>query len=241
MHVLVTGGNGFIGRRVCRRAVADGHDVTSVARSGPPAPDYRDSWATDVEWVSADVFAPHEWRDALAPVDCVVHSVGTLSEAPEAGVTFERVNGDSALVAALEAERADVERLVYVSSSAKPPLVRDAYITARRRAEAAVADLDIETVVPRFGPVYGPDQPHFPSVVNRLFAALGRVEAVAELFGEDRPFPVERAAAATYRLATMTDPPESPVGAQRLAALGREADGETSRDAGGEAGRRRHR
>lgn len=211
MHLLVTGGNGFIGRRVCERAVAAGHDVTSVARSGPPAPEHRGAWTDAVEWVGADVFAPHEWRERLAGVDCLVHSVGTIDEDPSAGVTFERVNGDSAVVAALEAERAGVDRVVYVSSSAKPPLVRGAYLTARRRAEAAIADLDLTVVIPRFGPVYGPDQPHFPAAANRLFAALGRVEAVARLFGANRPVPVERAAAVTERLATMAAPPTGPV------------------------------
>lgn len=211
MHLLVTGGNGFIGRRVCERAVADGHEVTSVARSGPPAREHRGSWTDAVEWVAADVFAPHEWRDRLATVDGLVHSVGIIDEAPEAGATFERVNGDSALVAALEADRAGVDRVVYVSSSTTPPLVREAYLTARRRAEAAIADLDPTVVVPRFGPVYGPDQPHFPTVANRLFAAVGRFEPVARLLGADRPLSVEQAAATTYRLATMGDPPSGVV------------------------------
>jgi len=49
--------------------------------------------------------------------------------------------------------------------------------------------------------VYGPDQPHFPAIVNTLFGAIGRFEPVAQRLGEDRPFAVEQAAAATYRLA----------------------------------------
>lgn len=219
MHLLVTGGNGFIGRRVCARAVRDGHDVTSVARSGLPAPADRGPWAEDVTWREGDVFAPDGWRDALAEVDTVVHSVGTISEDPTAGVTFERVNGDSALVAALEAERAGADRFVFVSSSATPPLVSDRYLAARRRAEDAIADLEMSVVVPRFGPVYGPDQPHFPGVVNRLFAALGSIDALARRFGEDRPFAVERAAAAVAELATMADPPTGAVAAEKLAEL----------------------
>jgi NADH dehydrogenase len=218
MHLLVTGGNGFIGRRVCKRAVDAGHTVTSVARSGPPDAD-TGPWTADVTWVSADVFAPQEWRTHLADVDCLIHSIGTLSESPDAGVTLERLNGDSAIVATLEAERAGVDRVVYVSSSTKPPLVREAYITARRRAEAAIADLAPETVVPRFGPVYGPDQPHFPSLLNRAFAALGRFEPVASRLGEDRPFHVDRAAAIVFELATMAAPPPSPIPASTLAGL----------------------
>lgn len=218
MHLLVTGGNGFIGRRVCERAVEAGHRVTSVARSGPPDAD-TGPWTADVTWVAADVFAPHDWREHLTDVDCLVHSIGTLSEDPDAGATLERINGDSAIIAALEAERAGVDRVVYISSSNKPPLVREAYITARRRAEAAIADLDVETVVPRFGPVYGPDQPHFPALANRFFAALGRFETVASRLGEDRPFHVDRAAALVFALATMADPPESPVTAPTLTGL----------------------
>lgn len=219
MHLLITGGNGFIGREICRRAVADGHDVTSVARSGPPSPDQRGPWADAVTWVGADVFNPKEYREFLPAVDRMIHSVGVISETPSAGVTFERVNGDSAILTALEAERAGVERFVYISSSVTPPLVDDRYLDARRRAEESIADLDMPVVVPRFGPVYGPDQPHFPAVVNKLFGAVGRFDALARQFGEDRPFSVEQAGAATYRLATMADPPESPVRAERLAAL----------------------
>lgn len=219
MHLLVTGGNGFIGRRVCALAVEAGHEVTSVARTGPPPEEQRGPWASAVEWVAADVFTPQAWRDRLADVDTVVHSIGTISERPDAGVTFERINGDSALVTALEAERAGVDRFVYISSAATPPLVSDRYLTARRRAEDAIADLDVTTVVPRFGPVYGPDQPHFPAVANRLFRTLGTVEWVARRLGEGRPFAVEQAGTAVYELATMPDPPTGPVTAQRLAAI----------------------
>jgi uncharacterized protein YbjT (DUF2867 family) len=219
MELLVTGGNGFIGRQVCERAVTDGHEVTSVARSGPPAARHCGAWADRVEWVRADVFAPQNWRGQLAGVDCVVHAIGTLHEDADAGVTFERVNGDSAILAALEAERAGVDRFVYVSSSSQPPLVRSAYIEARRRAEAAIADLDLTAVVPRFGPVYGADQPHFPAVVNWACRALGAVEPLARRLGVNRPLSVERAGRATYRLATMAVPPESPVTAGTLVSL----------------------
>ena len=223
MRLLVTGGNGFIGRRVCERAVADGHDVTSVARTGPPAPSHCGPWTADVKWIAADVFAPHEWRGALDGVDCVVHSIGIIDERPDTGVTFERVNGDSALVAALEAERAGAERFVYVSSAVKPPLVRDAYLTARRRAERAVTHLELDVAIPRFGPVYGPDQPHFSTVTDRLVAAVGRFDAVAGQFGEARPLSVDRAAAATYRLATVADPPTDPVSGDELVTVADES------------------
>ncbi len=201
MHILVTGGNGFIGRQVCKLAVANGHEVTSVARSGQPDAGKRGPWADDVTWVAADVFAPQNYREHLTGVDAVVHSIGIIREHPEQGVTFERANGDAGILVALEAERAGVDRFVYVSSSTTPPGVRAAYIEAKRRAEAAIADLGTETVVLRPGPVYGPDQPHFPTVLNRLLAALGRFEVVARQLGEDRPLSVGTVGRATYACA----------------------------------------
>ena len=219
MHLLITGGNGFIGREVCRRTVADGNDVTSVARSGPPDPDWRDPWADEVTWVGADVFEPQQYRDLLDGVDTVVHSIGIIEEDPAAGVTFERVNGDSAILTALEAERAGVDRFVYISSSTTPPRTDRRYLDARRRAKQAITDLDMSVVVPRFGPVYGPGQPHFSGVVNRLFTALGSFEFVAQRFGADRPLGVEQAGSAVYRLATMANPPDGVVEAAELAGL----------------------
>ena len=217
MELVVFGGNGFIGRRVCRRAVEAGHDVTSVARNGPPAPDRRGEWAEAVRWRAADVFAPQGWRHALDGVDTVVHSIGIVSESPGDGVTFERVNGDSAILTALESERAGVTRFVFVSSATCPPRVRDAYLTAKRRAEAAIADLAMATTILRPGPVYGPDQPHFSAVVNRLLTALGSVEPVAERLGAGRPLDVETVGEAVYGAAVGGEASDRPLDAGQIA------------------------
>ncbi|MDS0259422.1 NAD(P)H-binding protein [Haloarcula sp. S1CR25-12] len=218
MELVVFGGNGFIGRRVCRRAVEAGHEVRSVARSGPPDPDQRGPWADEVTWHAADVFAPQEWRHVLGGADAVVHSIGIIEEAPKQGVTFERVNGDSAIITALESERAGVDRFVFVSSATTPPTVREAYLTAKRRAETAIGDLDMATTVLRPGAVYGPDQPHFPSVLNRLLTVLGSLEPVAERLGAGRPLDVETVGSAVYETAVSVEAGEPPLDAQRIAA-----------------------
>ena len=192
--LLVVGGSGFIGRAICRFAVREGHDVRSVSRGGRPETDAP--WADEVSWTSADLFRPDAWRGRLDGVDAVVHSVGVISESVTAGVTFERVNGDSAIITALEAERAGVDTFVFCSSSVKPPGVRNAYLTAKRRAETAIADLDLDNVTIRPGPVYGPDQPHFPRPLNWLCSNVDDIEPVAGRLGEARPLSVDRVARA---------------------------------------------
>jgi NADH dehydrogenase len=202
--LLVVGGSGFIGRAICRLAVRDGHEVRSVSRSGRPD---AGGWDDGVSWTSADLFRPDAWRDRLDGVDAVVHAVGVINEAPEAGVTFERLNGDGAIVTALEAERAGVETYVFLSSAIQPPGVRNAYLTAKRRAESAIADLAFDDVTLRPGPVYGPGQPHFSPLVNAGLRAIASVEPLARRLGEARPLSVDTVARATYR--TALDPGES--------------------------------
>ncbi|SNR22877.1 SDR family oxidoreductase [Halorubrum vacuolatum] len=197
--LLVVGGSGFIGREVCRLAVRDGHEVRSISRRGPPAVDAP--WTEQVAWTSADLFRPDAWRSRLDGVDIVVHAVGTITEAPTDGVTFERINGDSAILTALEAERAGVETFVFLSSAVKPPGVRHAYLSAKRRAEAAIAGLSFEHVTLRPGPVYGSEQPHFPTSVNTILRLVGSLTPLAERLGEARPLPVETVARAAYRSA----------------------------------------
>ena len=201
--LLVVGGSGFIGRDVCRFAVRDDHEVRSVSRSGRP--DIDEAWADAVSWTSADLFSPNAWRDRLDGVDAVVHSVGTLTEAPTEGVTFERVNGDAALLAALEAERADVDAFVFLSAAAKPPGIRNAYLTAKRRAEASLTDLDLDVVTLRPGPVYGEGQPHIPSVADRVLRFAASAPPIASRLGESRPLSVDTVARATYRAALDPD------------------------------------
>ncbi|QWC20355.1 NAD-dependent epimerase/dehydratase family protein [Halorubrum sp. 2020YC2] len=197
--LLVVGGSGFIGRDVCRFAVRDGHEVRSVSRGGRP--DVDEEWVDAVSWTSADLFRPNAWRDRLAGVDAVVHSVGTLTEAPTDGVTFERVNGDAAILAALEAERAGVDAFVLLSAAAKPPGVRNAYLDAKRRAEASIVDLDLDDVTLRPGPVYGEGQPHLPGVADRVLRFVASARPLASRLGESRPLSVDTVARATYRAA----------------------------------------
>ena len=48
-RVLVFGGNGFVGSRVCEEALKTGLEVVSVNRSG--APRHRAPWMDQVSWV----------------------------------------------------------------------------------------------------------------------------------------------------------------------------------------------
>ncbi|KAL3230057.1 hypothetical protein RNJ44_01420 [Nakaseomyces bracarensis] len=81
--LIVFGGNGFLGKRICQEAIKQGLKVTSISRSGQP-PRYSTAgdlkWIEQVKWASGDVFEPETYKDKLAEADNVVHSMGILLE-----------------------------------------------------------------------------------------------------------------------------------------------------------------
>ncbi|AET38608.1 ubiquinone biosynthesis protein COQ11 Ecym_3100 [Eremothecium cymbalariae DBVPG len=82
-NLVVFGGNGFLGRRVCQVAAESGlfATVTSLSRSGRPA-SLTEPWTTNVRWEKCDIFDPKSYETHLNGVTDVVHSIGIILEDP---------------------------------------------------------------------------------------------------------------------------------------------------------------
>jgi len=75
--LLVMGGNGYVGREVCRLAVARGYKVTSLSRRGEnPEPDSKELSA--VTWVKGDATNKGTVQGLVDNADAVVHAIGLL-------------------------------------------------------------------------------------------------------------------------------------------------------------------
>jgi len=94
--LVVCGGNGFLGSRICKHAVARGWDVTSISRSGQPRWDNvtsspnPPSWSHQVSWERGDLLRPSTYAPLLRGADAVVHSMGILMEADYKGLVSGR-------------------------------------------------------------------------------------------------------------------------------------------------------
>ncbi|UNI14268.1 hypothetical protein JDV02_000913 [Purpureocillium takamizusanense] len=102
--LVVCGGSGFLGSRICKYAVARGWDVTSISRSGEPkwenVTDSADTppWSHKVSWERADILRPVTYAPLLKGADYVVHSMGILLEADYKGI----VSGKDSPIAGLQ-------------------------------------------------------------------------------------------------------------------------------------------
>ncbi|KAJ5772880.1 hypothetical protein N7457_007776 [Penicillium paradoxum] len=102
--LVVAGGSGFLGSRICKAAAARGWTVTSLSRSGEPRWETitdskeRPSWANSVEWAKADILKPESYKPYLNGASAVVHSMGILLEADYKGV----VQGKEPIISGLQ-------------------------------------------------------------------------------------------------------------------------------------------
>ncbi|MFB6230600.1 MAG: NAD-dependent epimerase/dehydratase family protein [Salinibacter sp.] len=201
--LVVPGGNGFIGSEICRVAVQNNHDVAAFGRTGRPAlTPARHPWTQEVEWRAADVFEPDTWRDLLDGADAVVHSIATIQEDPDRGVTFDRVNAESALLAADEAVEAGADAFIFLSVRDKPPVVPHNFLASKRRAERTLHEQysDLRTASLRPNLVYG-DRQRGTSTLAAVLNQLKGVRPHPYASDPGRPLPVEVVAAAAVQAA----------------------------------------
>ncbi len=196
--ILVIGGNGFIGAEICRVAALAGHPVISLSRSGPPVhlpPNFP-----PVTWAKGDVFQPEGWRHHLVGCAAVIHSLGVIAEDQAHGRTFERMNGDTAIAAATEAQAAGVPKFVFISAALNPPWVGPGYLQGKRKAEQFLAGLAMGSAILRPGPVIGRRRP-WTVVLGALMGLAVPIPLVGAGLSRIRPLSVEVVARAAYRAA----------------------------------------
>jgi uncharacterized protein YbjT (DUF2867 family) len=161
--VLLTGGTGYIGRRLVLALLRHGHRVRVLARAGSMA--RVPSGAASVE---GNVLKPDSVLAALRPGDTVVHLVGTPHPNPSKAEEFIRVDLASVHAAAPASRRVGVSHFVYVSVAHPAPVMR-AYIAVREAGEKIISELGLTATVLRPWYVLGPGH-WWPVVLVPMYA-----------------------------------------------------------------------
>ncbi|HEX8903786.1 MAG TPA: NAD(P)H-binding protein, partial [Longimicrobiaceae bacterium] len=136
-QVFVTGGTGYIGRRLTAELLARGHAVRALVRPGsesrlPPG----------AEPVVGDALDRRTWAAAVRPGDTFVQLVGTPHPSPRKAAEFRAVDLVSARESAAAAKEGGAAHFVYVSV-AHPASVMRVYQEVRIAGEAMVRETGI--------------------------------------------------------------------------------------------------
>jgi uncharacterized protein YbjT (DUF2867 family) len=146
--ILVTGGSGFIGRRVVARLVDGGHKVRALAR-GRRRADLPDG----VEVAQGNVVSGEGLPEAMAGVEKVVHLVAIIRETGDQTFQAAIWRGTERLVEA--AKVAAVKKLVYVSAIGAQDDPTYPYLQAKWQAERAVMRSGLNHTILRPSIVFG--------------------------------------------------------------------------------------
>jgi len=190
VRILVTGANGFVGRALVARLLADGARVrAAVRRTGIP-------FDAPVEEVVVGTIGPStDWRPALGGVDVVVHCAARVHQLRDGSADplaeFRVVNRDGTSRLAQQAAEAGVRRFILLSSigvngaetfdvpfrASDAPRPHSPYAVSKLEAETALrriaADTGLGAVVIRPPLVYGPDAPgNFATLLRALHRGL---------------------------------------------------------------------
>ncbi len=186
MRVLVTGATGFVGTEVCKRLVADGHEVTGLSRSGRGG-------APSVRQVKGDVTSGAGLSSAIAGTDAVVHLVGIIREG--GGLTFMdvHVTGTQNVITAMR--EAGVRRLIHMSALGARPDAASDYQSSKATAEQLVADSDLAWTIMRPSLIFGVGDDFFGNTLRNLVRLPPVVPVVGT--GEYRFRPISIADVAT--------------------------------------------
>ncbi|MCW2514394.1 MAG: galE4 [Mycobacterium sp.] len=167
MRTLVTGATGPFGRAVCKRLVADGHDVTAMARRAPDRP------VPGTDFAAGDVRDARAVRQAMSGCDAVVHLAWVVAPLKTEAETAEiNLGGTENVLAAMATQ--GCHRLVFSSSvlaygavPGHPPLLTEDderrpprthfYAFHKKLAEDAITTSGVDAVLVRAGIIAGRD------------------------------------------------------------------------------------
>jgi len=171
--VLLTGGTGYIGRRLIPELVTRGHSVRAIVRAGSEGkvPPCAEVVVGDVR--SRESVAPHVARDGV-----VVHLVGTPHPSPSKAAEFEALDYVAAHECIAAAKTSGARHFVYVSVAHPAPVMR-AYIGVRMRVEGELRDSGLPSTILRPWYVLGPGH-RWPYALIPMYWLLGALPSTRE-------------------------------------------------------------
>jgi len=191
-HVFVTGGTGYIGRRVIPALLTRGHRVRALAREGS-----QGKLPAGCEAVLGNALEEETFAAGVAPADTFLQLVGVAHPSPTKAAQFRSVDLASARASAKAAAAAGVSHFVYVSVAQPAPVMKD-YVQARAQGEAAIVAAGLNATFVRPWYVLGPGH-RWPYVLLPGYWLLSRFPPTAQTSRRLFPVTLEQMIAALVR------------------------------------------
>jgi len=175
-EIFITGGTGYIGRRLIPILLERGHRVSALVRSAskaaPPA---------GCRIVEGNALEMASFAGKVAPADTFVQLVGVPHPSPSKAQAFRDVDLVSARASIAAAAEAGIRHFIYLSVAQPAPIMK-AYLAVRAEGEALLRSHQLNATILRPWYVLGPGH-RWPAALLPVYWILGRVPATRESAG----------------------------------------------------------
>jgi uncharacterized protein YbjT (DUF2867 family) len=169
-RVFVTGGTGYMGRRLIPELSRRGHTVMALTRSGSES-----KLPQGCSAVFGNVLDRSTFAGMVAPADCFVHLVGVPHPSPAKAKQFREIDAVSVREAAHAAKSAGVAHFIYLSVAMPAPVMKE-YQAVRAEGEALILELGLNATFVRPWYVLGPRH-QWPRLMKPLYWICERIPA----------------------------------------------------------------
>lgn len=171
--IFITGGTGYIGRRLISLLIKNGYAVTALVRQQsltklPPG----------CTAVVADAFDASTYVRSIAAGSIFIHLLGVSHPGPSKKTLFYSVDLASAKVAADAAAKAGVVHFIYMSVAQYPVKMMTSYQDARLQSEQAIQATGLPATFIRPWYIIGPGH-YWPLLLQPLFKLMEFIPATA--------------------------------------------------------------
>lgn len=191
MKIFVTGGTGFVGREIVRQLLATGHEVRCLVR---PGSENKLPVADGLESCPGDATDPASLDGLLQTCDGAIHLIGIIREFPRKGITFEKLNFETAANLIRAAEKQGVKRFIHMSANGCTENASTRYFKTKYQAEKTLMDSNLNWTVFRPSLIFGKED-----AFTNLLAGIIRKSIVFPVIGDGQyrlaPVAVENVAA----------------------------------------------
>jgi uncharacterized protein YbjT (DUF2867 family) len=168
--ILVTGGAGFVGQRLIRRLVDEGHSIRTLIRPSARTP--RLPQGVAVQAAISSLGDVRGLRAALVGVDTIFHLAGV--DWLEPGDSFRETETDGTRNLLEAARDAGVRRLVFLSHLDADRAAAFQALKAKGIAEEFIRQSSLDYTILRSTLAFGPGD-HFTTGLAKLMARVPRV------------------------------------------------------------------
>ena len=148
--ILITGGTGFVGSHILRKANEKNIEVKCLVRNEERGKKLKEN---GVETVEGDILNPETLDSAMKDISSVIHLVGIRLEVGEA--TFEKIHYEGTKNVVDAAKKAGVQRYVHMSALGTRIDSRSNYSRTKWKAEEYVRSSGLKYTIFRPSIIFG--------------------------------------------------------------------------------------